>query len=214
MKAAEIAKEAPGPAVAVDRDNRILAMNRPARRLFGFSGRTSLLGRPFFELVEGRDVFGNRLADPAGGLWRMVAHREPLSSFEISARSTSGEGLRLAAHVIVVLGHESSEHELVYLLTPVLRRRRADETIERILTRGEIPTGLEPANRPVPSADLTPRQTEVLRLLAQGANVDEIAGTLGISVHTVRTHVQRILETLDVHSQVEAVALAFRDRLI
>ncbi len=214
MNVPEIAREAPGPAVAVDRDNRILAMNRPARRLLGYSARKSLVGKPLFELLETRDVFGNRLADRATGFWQMIALREPVSSFEISVRNASGEGLRLAVHVIVVLGQDPEEHGIVYLLSPVLRRRKADEAIERILARGEVPGSLTPEEQPMPSAELTPRQTEVLRLLTRGASVDEIAGALGISVHTVRTHVQRILETLGVHSQVEAVGRAFRDRLV
>ena len=147
----------------------------------------------------------------------MVSLREPVHSFEITACKTSGERLRLFAHVVVVLGPAPDERGLVYLLTPVLRRRRADEAIERILSgraekgaASDLPAG-EPETSPAP---LTPRQTEVLRLLANGSNVDEIAGALGISIHTVRTHIQRILEALGVHSQVEAVARAFRHRLL
>ena len=62
--------------------------------------------------------------------------------------------------------------------------------------------------------DLTRRQSEVLRLLAQGHNNEEIAGTLFLSVFTVRSHIQSILEKMGVHSKVEAVSRAFRDRLI
>lgn len=217
MTAGEIAMEAPGPAIAVDRANRILAINRPARDLLGFSARTSLRGKALFELIRARDAFGNRMDEPAGGLWRMVSLREPVHSFEITARKTSGEGLRLCVHVIVVLGQTPEDRGLVYLVTPVLRRRRADEAIERILS-GRTDKGtasdLPPGDQEAPPAPLTPRQTEVLRLLANGSNVDEIAGALGISIHTVRTHIQRILETLGVHSQVEAVARAFRHRLL
>jgi len=217
MTAAEIAMEAPGPAIAADRDNQILAVNRAARDLLGLSARTSLLGKSLIELLRARDVFGNRLSDHADGLWRMVSLREPVHSFEITARKASGEGLRLSVHVVVVLGPGEDDRELVYLLTPVLRRRKADEAIDRILserTERAPGTGLQPTEPRSPPVTLTPRQSEVLRLLANGANVDEIAGALGISVYTVRTHIQRILETLDVHSQVEAVARAFRDRLL
>jgi DNA-binding NarL/FixJ family response regulator len=220
MSAAEIAMEAPGPAIAVDRDNRILAINRAARDLFGFSPRTSLLDRSLFELIRGRDVFGNRLADRADGLWQMISLREPVHSFEISAHKTTGEALRLAVHVVVVVGPGDDDRELVYLLTPVLRRRKADEAIDRILAERAEKGGasalrpIDPRSAQNAPVTLTPRQSEVLRLLANGANVDEIAGALGISIYTVRTHIQRILEALDVHSQVEAVARAFRDRLI
>jgi len=63
-------------------------------------------------------------------------------------------------------------------------------------------------------ADLTTRESEVLRLLAQGLRQDDIARELEISPATVGTHIQRILSKLDVHSRTQAVALAYRERLV
>lgn len=57
---------------------------------------------------------------------------------------------------------------------------------------------------------LTEREREVLALLAAGADRASIAKELFISAHTVRTHVQRILTKLGVHSQLEAVSVALR----
>jgi DNA-binding NarL/FixJ family response regulator len=57
---------------------------------------------------------------------------------------------------------------------------------------------------------LTPRETEVLRLLAQGMRQPEIADLLTISPRTVGTHIEHILRKLDVHSRAEAIALAYR----
>lgn len=57
---------------------------------------------------------------------------------------------------------------------------------------------------------LTDREREVLALLASGADRQTIATDLFISTHTVRTHVQRILTKLNVHSQLEAVSVALR----
>ncbi len=54
---------------------------------------------------------------------------------------------------------------------------------------------------------LTPREREVLALLADGFDAPAIAGRLVISPETVRTHIQRILRKLDVHSRGEAIAL-------
>ncbi len=55
---------------------------------------------------------------------------------------------------------------------------------------------------------LTRRETEVLRALAAGLEKREIAARLYLSPHTVRTHVQRVLAKLDVHSVLGALALA------
>jgi PAS domain S-box-containing protein len=74
-----------------------------------------------------------------------------------------------------------------------------------------------PDNRRTPAAespDLTPRQTEVLALLASGASTVQIAQKLHLSRETVRNHVRNILRRLRVHSRVEAVAIAYRDGLL
>lgn len=61
---------------------------------------------------------------------------------------------------------------------------------------------------------LTPRELEVLALLAKGDRSAKIASQLTISEKTVATHLQRVLGKLGVHSRAEAVAWAYRERLI
>jgi DNA-binding NarL/FixJ family response regulator len=75
----------------------------------------------------------------------------------------------------------------------VLRRRRHQEATER-----------QRAGR------LTPRQTQILQLMADGASMNDIAQQLNVSRNTLRTHVQNILTRLSVHTQVQAVAVAMR----
>ncbi len=55
---------------------------------------------------------------------------------------------------------------------------------------------------------LTQRELEVMRLVANGRDANAIASDLGLSVHTVRSHLQNTLEKLGAHSQIEALALA------
>lgn len=55
--------------------------------------------------------------------------------------------------------------------------------------------------------DLTPRQRRVVELIAQGLRNREIADTLGISLHTVRRHVEGLLRRLQVNSRAAAVVL-------
>lgn len=63
-------------------------------------------------------------------------------------------------------------------------------------------------------AGLTPRELEVLELLAEGLDQAEIASRLFISPKTVATHIDHILAKLGVHSRAEAVARAYRERLV
>jgi DNA-binding NarL/FixJ family response regulator len=63
-------------------------------------------------------------------------------------------------------------------------------------------------------SELTTREHEVLRLLAEGLDQKAIALKLFITTRTVSTHIQRVLSKLGVHSRTEAVSLAYRERLI
>jgi PAS domain S-box-containing protein len=65
-----------------------------------------------------------------------------------------------------------------------------------------------------PHPHLTPRQAEVLRLLARGRSTMEIARELHLSVETVRNHIRHLLRALGAHSRLEAVAIARRDHLV
>ena len=62
--------------------------------------------------------------------------------------------------------------------------------------------------------DLTPREIEVLRLLARGFGNKEIAARLGISEHTAKFHISSIIGKLDVSSRTEAVTQGLRRGLI
>lgn len=62
--------------------------------------------------------------------------------------------------------------------------------------------------------NLTPRECDTLRLMADGLVKKEIGEALGISVHTVSTHMQRVYEKLHVSTNTGAVAKALRERLI
>ncbi|WP_275266122.1 response regulator [Nocardioides caldifontis] len=66
----------------------------------------------------------------------------------------------------------------------------------------------------VPTPRLTDRELEVLRLVAQGLNNREIAKQLFISENTVKNHVRNILEKLQLHSRMEAVMYAVREKLL
>lgn len=65
-----------------------------------------------------------------------------------------------------------------------------------------------------PSVRLTPRQTEVLRLICDGLTERDIAAELGISHHTVHVHKNNIMQTLNLHSKVDLVKYAVRHRLV
>lgn len=92
------------------------------------------------------------------------------------------------------------------LLAPTITRR----LIERFTTPEPRPSS--PLHRDL--AALTPREREVLILVAQGLSNVEIAGRLFLSEATVKTHVARILAKLGLRDRVQAVVVAYETRLI
>ena len=61
---------------------------------------------------------------------------------------------------------------------------------------------------------LSPRETQILQMIAYGATTKEVASKLTISPHTVKTHLERIFEKLRANDRAEAVAIALRRGLV
>jgi DNA-binding NarL/FixJ family response regulator len=91
------------------------------------------------------------------------------------------------------------------LLAPVVTRRLIAEFAR---LRPQLPT------RPERLRDLTPRETEVLRLVAEGLSNAEIAERLVVTKETVKTHVSHILGKLDLRDRSQAVVLAYEAGLV
>jgi DNA-binding NarL/FixJ family response regulator len=69
-------------------------------------------------------------------------------------------------------------------------------------------------NKEADKYNLSEREKEVLHLLAAGNSFKMIASTLFISIDTVRSHIKKIYDKLQVHSQTEAVSKAYNEKLI
>lgn len=92
-------------------------------------------------------------------------------------------------------------------------------TLEQVLAMPEQTTpGSAPAVKPSPTStyphDLTGREVEVLRLVAQGLTNAQIAGQLVLSHHTVNNHVRSILSKLGVASRSGATRFAIEHKLL
>jgi len=105
-----------------------------------------------------------------------------------------------------------------YLVSAVRLVRSGDALLSPSITR-RLVERFAPADQvtvPV-HADLTaltPRELEVLRLLAHGLSNGELAGRLTLSEATVKTHVGRILTKLQLRDRVQAVVLAYQSGLV
>ncbi|MEP6649202.1 MAG: response regulator transcription factor [Lapillicoccus sp.] len=105
---------------------------------------------------------------------------------------------RLVAGIELVAAGEA-------LLAPSLTRRLIEEHV-----RGPEPV----AGTPASLSGLTAREVDVLRLVARGLTNDDIAGRLGVSPVTVKTHVNRILAKLGAETRAQAVVQAYETGLV
>ncbi len=102
---------------------------------------------------------------------------------------------------------------LIHLLRDMEAKKQAESFAAEVATlarqiRPETDHSTPNSEPDLPIPALTPRETDVLALLAEGADTAAIASQLLIGTSTVRNHIQRILHKLGVHSRLEAVACA------
>jgi DNA-binding CsgD family transcriptional regulator len=185
------------PAYAVNRDGTIVAWNAAAGRAFGHAARDAV-GRKCWELLRGRDAFGNQYCSERCPLREMAFQHQPVNRCKMYFR-TAGDGLQ-GFTVSTLALFDTPDATLIHLCRKhaPAARQAAPEAPSRLRPRGQ--------SRSV----LTPREREVLGHLADGHTTREIATLLGISVSTVRNHIEHILHKLHAHSRLEAVAVSRR----
>jgi len=107
------------------------------------------------------------------------------STFDVVSESATVDAISTSADVVVVARPARARHQVTGVRNDAIRRSEH-----------------APA--------LTLREREILDLLADGLGNKQIAGRLGISTNTVKTHLELLFEKLDVASRAEAVASAVR----
>jgi PAS domain S-box-containing protein len=187
--------------VVLDGHGVVAMANAWAERLLGV-GRAGLVGSRLADVVPLGDETGRRLTAPELACAEAVLTGQPCSR-------------------TVTISHGDGPVALLQMRARPLRDAATGRVSEVVLT--VTPAGAphppagdwgEPgeirARVPAAAAGLTPRELEVLVLLARGRDITAAAGELGVTVHTVRGHVKSLLAKLGAHSQVQAVVTALR----
>jgi DNA-binding NarL/FixJ family response regulator len=150
----------------------------------------------------------------------VVAHLSEPSHFgDLAAIATDGKGRVVflnpaAERLLAVRGRDALGAPLTAVLSPEAMEKLARSSTFRI--PGPVPRAertvyvLDSATERTDSCPLSKREHEIVVLLADGYAALNIAARLALSHATVRNHIQNALRKLEVHSQVEVVALALR----
>lgn len=185
----------------VDPDYRIVHWDARAESLTGFMAE-EMIGKPCYEVLRGECEGGNAFCAHECPIMRLARAGQPVSSYDMRV-STRWSGKRWVGVSILSVDSEEGPY-LVHLLRD---SQKTHETLE--MARGLIGLFSDksvPDPRDVPA--LTPRQLEVLELLAEGKSAKAIGRSLYLSQATVRNHLRSLLQTLGAHSQLEALAKA------
>ena len=183
-------------------DGRIVFWNRAAEAILGFHSR-DVCGRTCAEVLTGHDDGGRPICGPDCDADAGPAH-VGAPNFGVPTYAKDGRPVWLEVTTFATNGHGSS---------PFVIHVFQDATQTKALLR-DLREHVEPAAAADADARLTPRELEVLRLMAAGAGTAAAAKRLRVSRATIRNHVQNIFGKLGVHTRLEAVAHAARHRLL
>ena len=169
-----------------DDDLQVLCWNEGAEALTGIPAGEAV-GRPCWAVIAGRDDQGGTVCHQGCSRARIVREGRCLPAEVLHARTAAGRR-RIALETIAAQGEEG--------------------TLFIHVMRDAPPVDAEPEEAHGPAPQLTPRQQQILELLANGRPPKVIARELGLMETTVRNHIRLLHLALGAHSQLEAIARA------
>jgi DNA-binding NarL/FixJ family response regulator len=140
-----------------------------------------------------------RDARPGARIVFLTVHEDP---------HLAAEAFQLGAFGWVL--KSSTATELVHAVRAALRGQRF---LTALIAGGEIDALPAPASPTAQAGQLTPREQEVLRLLARGKSMKEAAFALGITPRTIAFHKYRLMKVLGIRTSAELVQFAVRNNL-
>ena len=201
---------------AVDVKEQIVFWNEACENQLGIS-RQDALGRACYDVVHACTLSGQPFCKPGCCMARLAEGGSAPKTFPLRFGKGRGKSQKFSVRTALVPAPQQDLWTVVHLL---YRGETADvsESLEHPnRQQPRIPEGRRTRNKtlpPSPDDSLTARERVILHLLAEGHASSVISQQLCISLVTVRNHVQHLIGKLGVHSQLEAVAYAYRHNLI
>lgn len=199
---------------AVDEGQRIVLWNRGAEDILEYTA-AEVIGRSCVEVIQGADEQGQAVCTLECPASSRAFLGQRICGRNIHCRAKRGEWRWLSmSHVFV--NSDAGHPTLVHIFRNVTPEVEAKNLLKRIVSQissyGLDQTGEQRGNPD--TAGLTEREVQVLELLTKGGGTSSIAQDLSISNTTARNHIQNILAKLGVHTRLEAVTHALKNRLV
>lgn len=195
------------PAFAVDMNGTIRLWNPGCSEVLGYDV-SDAVGRQCWQLLNGRDTWGNQYCCEHCPLRTMARQRRSIKSFHATFESNAGERKPFAVSCLTVYDEPGSEILIHTLHHEELDKREETTTVSRNGNDADTPV------ERFAKGSLSPRESEVIEYLAEGHSTRHIAELMGVSVRTVRTHIQHTLYKLGAHTRRDAIKRSKRLKLI
>jgi PAS domain S-box-containing protein len=210
-------------AFVIDEHNQIVFWNKAAEALLGYTAEEAA-GLFCYQVFGARDEQGQTLCQRFCRFSIRAAQGDALPNLDVFAqtRDRQGRWLNLTTFLVPTVVPDMGD-VIVHLFRDATDKKSNERFVRQIMEasqalhdESEQPGFATAATETAPDPrleELTPREREVLRLLAQGLGTEEMAKMLNISPATTRNHVQSVLSKLGVHSRLEAVAYVYQNGL-
>jgi PAS domain S-box-containing protein len=192
----------------MDHDLKFVFWNKAAQLLLGYSA-DEVVGRYCHEVFAGTDACGARICHASCLTFIRGREGKQIPTGELFVRAKGGRPIWISLNTLFV---RSKKRRNLSLIIHIFRELSGQGAMKPFL---EEATGLLSQEAKPPRADtgtsgdaLTPRENQVLQLLASGSTTRAIADRLCISPLTVRNHIRSVLAKLGVHTRLEAVVTA------
>ncbi len=206
---------------AIGSDHRIIFWNKSAQDILGFNPK-EVLGKYCHNVIFGRTESGGVLCSKSCCVMDSIEKGKKVSNFDTLAHTKGGVPVWINVSIIAIPSRHEDLDVAVHIFRDITQRKREQILIKKIISSMKPEdqaeedvhiNNLSTLSRK-PDSNLTRREYDVLRLLAEGLSTKDIAEELYISWSTARKHIQNILTKLSLHSKLEAVTYAIRNKMI
>jgi PAS domain S-box-containing protein len=199
---------------------RIREWSAEAAEALGYEAE-EVVGKSCFDVICGLDDASENICQQNCTVTRNARDGQPTSNFDLQSRRSDGKPVWLNVSTLLSEEEAGGPPSVIHLFRDITERRGFEGKARRAIAAladdegtlqkqadGNLPLGEQGAS------PLSPREIEVLRVLAQGLPTQEIADNLGISRVTTRNHIAHILTKLGVQSRLQAILRATELKLI
>jgi len=204
-------------AFAIDDEMRIVYWNKAAERILGFT-EGDVTGQFCYQLLQGRDEGRHFICKTQCRVAKLALHSKPVPNYDVHMNTKGGETCRLNMSVFTYQMDGVNDKEIIVHLFHDLNHKDIDEMdLDKLIKVFSRYHDIQHRNGDELDSYrnmLTSREREILSLLADGHSTSDITQRLSLSTNTVRNHIQHILQKLQVHTRLEAVAIAIKHNLV